>query len=310
MRGDTVFRIYGVHRGRDKDCYFGTFRTLAQAIAKVEVLRAKEMHGANWARQYHDQGFVIREAVVETDFEIPSRPKPRDKYFATQTAAPSDPETWNYSAIDVLRRESGAAGVRKICSYQRHHAMFQTFEPFRQGDHEYALVSRDYTRTAVLDLTAGEIIAEESATVHSGGGFCPVGFYVPDWWDVHDDSVIPGSEQWREANEWPDGRFGFVWGCTWGDDSSWKVQYLDLSRIREGVIARDERFGYLELATSTYRSPALSPDAPDPAGSKPPSFIDISRRRTGSVRFAIEMEFDLATGKSEEWQRLKVSNPE
>lgn len=35
-----------------------------------------------------------------------------------------------------------------------------------------------------------------------------------------------------DHDELPKGDFGFVWGCIWGDDSSWKVQYLDLSRIR------------------------------------------------------------------------------
>jgi len=35
----------------------------------------------------------------------------------------------------------------------------------------------------------------------------------------------------RDEMEWPsDGAFGFIWGCVWGDDASWKVQYLDLSR--------------------------------------------------------------------------------
>ena len=41
--------------------------------------------------------------------------------------------------------------------------------------------------------------------------------------------------------------FGFVAGCVWGDDSSWKLQYLDLSRAAEGIVRREERFGYLEL---------------------------------------------------------------
>jgi hypothetical protein len=61
---------------------------------------------------------------------------------------------------------------------------------------------------------------------------------------------------WRpEDDEWPTGDFGFVWGCHWGDDRSWKVQYLDLSAIRDGVIRRDERFGYVELATNAKLEP-------------------------------------------------------
>ena len=33
----------------------------------------------------------------------------------------------------------------------------------------------------------------------------------------------------------------------WGDDNSWKVQYLDLSRAADGILERDDRFGYVEL---------------------------------------------------------------
>ncbi len=43
---------------------------------------------------------------------------------------------------------------------------------------------------------------------------------------------------------------GFVSGCVWGDDSSWKTQYLDLSRVEDGFIRREERFGYIELPRS------------------------------------------------------------
>jgi hypothetical protein len=46
-----------------------------------------------------------------------------------------------------------------------------------------------------------------------------------------------------------------------GDDSSWKVQYLDLSRVQQGVVRRDERFGYLELATFGFENPCFRPDA-------------------------------------------------
>jgi hypothetical protein len=98
-----------------------------------------------------------------------------------------------------------------------------------------------------MDLDSGEIIAGEESR---SWGFCPVGFYVPDWWDVHGDgAVLPGSTRWSADYEWPMGDFGFVWGCVWGDDSSWKVQYLDLSRVGAGELGRDDRFGYVRLAT-------------------------------------------------------------
>ena len=177
--------------------------------------------------------------------------------------------------VDVLD------GDQVIAGYDRNYSMLRTFEPFRQGDATFALISTHYTATAVMDLRTGEVIAaEEPAT----DGFCPVGFYVPDWCDVHDGSRLPGSMRWSLADdEWPVGDFGFVWGCVWGDDSSWKVQYLDLSRIRDGVIRRDERFGYLRLAAH--------------ATLEPREFIRCSsyegERR---VEFHVECSYSLATG--------------
>lgn len=41
--------------------------------------------------------------------------------------------------------------------------------------------------------------------------------------------------------------FGFVSGCIWGDDSSWKIQFLDLTQAEKGIVKREERFGYIEL---------------------------------------------------------------
>jgi hypothetical protein len=158
-------------------------------------------------------------------------------------------------------------------------------------------------------LATGTIIAEEAESGAPGTGFCPVGFYVPDWWDVNDGSVLMASKHWSTDDEWPTGTFGFVWGCYWGDDSSWKVQCLDLTRIQEGIIGRDERFGYIELATAGFTSPCFTLEPPGPQGSATPQFISISKYEgIARVTFAVEMGFDLVSGKSAEWQRLKVAN--
>lgn len=75
----------------------------------------------------------------------------------------------------------------------------------------------------------------------------------------------------------------FVWGCIWGDDSSWKVQYLDLSDVPKGEIRREERFGYVKLATS--------PDGPAK------DFIRCWRwQRRDAVEFSVPTMFDLASG--------------
>lgn len=300
MRGDFIYHLFGVHQGRETDVHLGTFRTREEALAEIERLQARLLHGRNWAEQYHNKGFVIREAVVNTDFEVPPRPTPREKYFVVATAKANRPGTWDSTHVEVFRRGDAEVEAERVCQYDRNYSMLSTFEPFRQGDREFALISRCYTKTAVLDLSSGCVIAEEAETDPPGCGFCPVGFYVPDWWDVHGGHTIPGSPHWGPNNEWPVGTFGFVWGCVWGDDSSWKVQYLDLSRVRDGIIARDERFGYVELATQDYQNPCLTPNIdPSRRGSAPP-FIHVSQYGVNRVSFAVDMAFDLDSGKPRE----------
>lgn len=295
MRGDVVFRVYGCHAGREKDVYFGAFRTRAEAEAHVAELSARVMHDYHWASRHHDRGFAIREHAVEVDFEFPTRPAPRERYVARVTTT-KEPYAWAVSQVEVLRRNGD--GLTTVARYDRDYVALGTFEPFRQGDRDYALISRHYTATAVLDLQTGEVVAEEPI---EAGGFCPVGFHVPDWWDVHDDSIIPGSEHWGEHMEWPTGAFGFVWGCAWGDDSSWKVQHLDLSRVAEGVIARDERFGYVPLATHGGPTAAIYAAGRDPPPPPPrPPFIAVWRHgRDVRVRFDVRQTHDLTSGDLE-----------
>lgn len=299
MRGDTVYRIYARHTGHATDMSFGTFRTRAEAQRKLDELSAKDA-GA-WVRRYHDRGLVIRDVVVDSDFVVPSRPMPRERYCIATTPRSNGAGVMNSTQVEVFERGDGVT-MRRVAGFERN-LPGAPFEPFRQGSRHFALVSRDYTRTAVLDLDTGEIIAEEKETPH-GGGFCPVGFYVPDWWDVHDASTFPGIDAWDAGCEWPDGRFGFVWGCVWGDDRSWKIQYLDLGRVAERAITRDARFGYVELASDGYSSPALSTQPP-PGGPSSPRFIEVGHDgRKPSVHFHVEMAFDLESGASAAWRRI------
>jgi hypothetical protein len=85
--------------------------------------------------------------------------------------------------VEVFRRAGAGAESEKVCEYERDYGLLATFEPFRQGGREFALISPHYTGTSVLDLATGQVIAAEP---DSSSGFCPVGFYVPDWWDLHD----------------------------------------------------------------------------------------------------------------------------
>lgn len=120
-------------------------------------------------------------------------------------------------------------------------------------------------------------------------------------------AMIPGSEHWNADHEWPNGDFGFLCGCHWGDDF-WKVQYLDLSQVQQWIVRREERFGYLELATHGFENPCFEPDAAIQK-SAPPPFIRVSKYNDEPhVSFAVKMIFDLESGRPQEWQRLKIAN--
>jgi hypothetical protein len=220
----------------------GTTDDPAEAERIVADVRARhDAHGSKDSKVWVES--------IDTDglFAPPPLPAPRDTYTARAAdVPPGKPWVAGTLNVDILRDDL------VVASYERNYpALYRTFEPFRQAGHDYALISPDYTGTSVLDLETGMVIAAEP---HDSGGFCPAAFYVPDWHDVHDGSIRPGSLHWHDEMEWPDGTLGFVVGCVWGDDSTWKIQVLDLSNINPvkcGVIRRDERFGYLEVADLT-----------------------------------------------------------
>jgi hypothetical protein len=268
-----IYEVRSIARSDDKLFSWGARYSRAEA----DELLAERITGKNteWANKYHKQWW-IEEIDTSGLFEIPPAPSPRERFSTKITEVETGEGTLNTIHVHVLDQ----AG-QVVAGYDRNYpSLFRTFEPFRQGDRLLALISTHYTATSVMDLTTGEVIASEEP--HSMG-FCPTGFYVPDWWDIHDGSVLPGSMGWRDDYELPKGDFGFVWGCIWGDDSSWKVQYLDLSRVQQGELCREERFGYLELATH----PKL--DAKE--------FIECSfYNGKREVRFSVLTEFDLDTG--------------
>lgn len=148
----------------------------------------------------------------------------------------------------------------------------------------FALISPKYTNFQVLDLDNRTIIAKnpnptideeqaaflnkisskqskeytyEAGQEYSGWRFCPAEFHVPDICDVlsvRDIEELKQTQLNEEIaeywNEWIDNfldrrTFGFEAGCVWGDDWSYKVQAIDLTKILEGKVSDDDRFGYL-----------------------------------------------------------------
>jgi len=166
------------------------------------------------------------------------------------------PGEWDSLKVGIFQDK------KQIGSYVRnYHNLSKTFFPFEHKGKWYALFSREYTRTEIMVLPTCEIIGSEPPV--KGEGFCPVEFYVPNYIQVKFadgtgkrewcyDPLID-VDKWKldpaKGNEYEFHYFdvGFVAGCIWGDDWSWKVQHLDLSQIEKGVITRSEKFGYVSL---------------------------------------------------------------
>ena len=194
-----------------------------------------------------------------------------EKYVTETETIPTRKGCWDVLKVKIFRVEGESK--TQIGEYDRNYrSLYDTFLPFKQGDREYALYSKKYTATRVMSLPdCKDLGGEEGA----GNGFCPTGFYVP---------VVECKEDIGSEYD-PQGQFGFVCGCVWGDDSSWKIQYLDLSKINEGILVRDDRMGYIELLGSQTLAEA----------------IDIERwgKDDPTVQIACSKYFDLTKGKDD-----------
>ena len=216
---------------------------------------------------------------------------------------------WPRCLVGVFQHNADGT-EQQIGTYERNYSFLRTFWWLRRGTRHFALYSPDYTATRIMEILPDTGIKDIGGEEPSGGGFCPVEFFVPDcrkleyeelagpgklitdWGDPYKSLPI-GSEfkkatrthtgrrrlrgpdgtpiaqemtvknngveqkvkapSWGEEQEYESGwikfpqHHGFVAGCVWGDDSSWKIQHLDISQIEDGIIHRDDRFGYVAL---------------------------------------------------------------
>jgi hypothetical protein len=301
---DRTYTVYHVHI-EDRPNPSWSFLTREEAEEKAAQMREHvKQHMTSEAGR--NTKYTITETQVTTDFHVPRDWQPRDLYFQeiSEHATEGRPGSWKVQDIKVLRKIGYGETSPVVGEYHRNYHGRPPFEVFRQFgldgcEKHYALIATHYESTDVMDLETGQIIAMEDPN-GPDYGFCPVGFYVPDWADLHDPkSCFPGSWYWEEQwDRWPDGSLGFVWGCHWGDDNGWKVQALDLSQVSKGIVKRDERFGYQYLHSLR--------------NVKPEDFINVSTGEGGrgpTVTFAVPKQFDLETGEAqttyEDWHKLK-----
>jgi hypothetical protein len=227
------------------------------------------------------------------------------------------PNTWETLKVGVYRSEGEAE--KQVGEYHRNYsALFNTFFHCTYGGKDYALYSPDYTVTRIMELPSCRDIGGEEP--HSAG-FCPVDFFVPRFIDREYATVEGEMHRYRvnepepeylgsrtqkfyrldektgkqTSFEKPDQAigpllyypFGFVAGCIWGDDSSWKIEFLDLSEIEHGFIKRDARFGYIEMPEGMPLKQAIN------MGDYRYDLSD----EISYVTIALRKRFDLASGK-------------
>jgi len=128
--------------------------------------------------------------------------------------------------------------LQKIGEYHRdYHLLHKTFHPFKHKDKYYALYSPHYKETRIMELpSCNDYCAVE-------GKFSPVEYYVPSYYDMYDAQKF--NKEWNKQFEEIAGTFGFISGCYWGDDTSWKIGYIDLTGLEEKIVKIDFRFGYI-----------------------------------------------------------------
>lgn len=208
-------------------------------------------------------------------------------YSARQETREAVAGAWHVATVRIFK------GEEEVGSYERNYPSFgvETFEPFERKGRWYALYAPDYTSTRVMTLPDCRDIGGEERDAQ---GFCPVELYVPRYrisrYQLRDNSVRENwvfessAETARDVTGlWHCLDTAFVAGCIWGDDSSWKLQVFDLSRVEEGIISRDERFGYLAIAAGFPLAAAVQLEKFDSS----PLRAYISRQETR----------DIATGK-------------
>lgn len=236
------------------------------------------------------------------------------------------PNQWKGAKVGVFAVENNEE--RLIGEYKRNYSsLFNTFFHFLQNGKDFALYSPDYTVTRIMELPSCKDIGGEephSAGFCPVDYFIPTyieqetisetkGSMGTNKRDVRKARI--NNPQENALSEFVDrtpftnfntgeecetittyhpltpllySSFGFVAGCIWGDDSSWKIQYLDLSEAKKGIIKRDERFGYIVLPENQSLKEAI--DMYDYGW-------DEEDESTNYIRINILQTFDLTTGK-------------
>lgn len=194
------------------------------------------------------------------------------------------PSRWAYSRLGVFEQEGETE--KQVGEYVRNYPSYKdTFCPFKHANGKwYALYSRDYTATRVMALPSCKDLGGEEPAAR---GFCPIEYYVPNYHydEKRDKDFLYSQIDEKEfasippehVHYWP---FGFVAGCMWGDDWSWKVQYIDLKDADKGIITRSEKFGHIWLPAGVSLRDAIE-------------MTDFNNEHWSDVEIALPIRFNI-----------------
>jgi hypothetical protein len=237
-----------------------------------------------------------------------------------------NPGGWKGIRVGVFKIE-GSSEIQ-VGEYQRNiGGFYNTFLHFQREGKDLALYSPDYTCTRIMELPSCEDIGgeepngmgfcpvdyfvpsyidQEVTRNSTNDAFPAITSRVervnnPDAKALmpssHSSEYVNGNTGQKCTDVWtyqPLTRltyypFAFVAGCVWADDSSWKVQYLDLSAADQGILKREARFGYIELPDrdSLRLKDLIEMDSFD---------NDPDEDYSSRIRINIMQTFDLRTG--------------
>lgn len=188
-------------------------------------------------------------------------------FTVTCSAVQNEPGTWDSTKVSIYK------GENLIGEYIRNYSDYGalTFYPFQLSSQWYALYSPHYTATRVMKIH-DDRIEDWCGEIEASHGFCPVEFYVPrynQFSNLYESKDGPRTflhysvdsdckndqefiDEWKEESyvntSYCD--FGFLCGCVWGDDTSWKLRHIDLTGIHGKELLITEKFGYWELPTN------------------------------------------------------------
>src|SRR5688500_20337546 len=88
-----------------------------------------------------------------------------ERFYTRTEDIDNVPGAWKYLLVSIF--ESDGTGERKIGEYVRNYSsFFSTFHPFQQNGKWYALYSKEYTATRVMELPSCRDIAGEEHHSH------------------------------------------------------------------------------------------------------------------------------------------------